>query len=99
MRVGRAVDLHAHHAYNAGMKQYTLRKIPPALDRALRRTAREQHKSLNQVAVETLERAMGVAEEPRKRRDLSDLVGTWKDDPRIAEALEDQRRIDPEAWK
>jgi len=37
-------------------------------------------------------------EEPRKRRDLSDLVATWKDDPDTAAALEDQRRIDPEPW-
>jgi plasmid stability protein len=80
------------------MKQYTLRNVPADVDRALRRTAREQGKSLNQVAIETLGRAVGVAE-PRKRRDLSDLVGTWLDDPETAAALEDQRRIDPESWR
>jgi HicB family len=81
------------------MKQYTLRRIPPKLDQALRRAARDQGKSLNQVAVETLEHAMGVAEGSRKRRDLSDLLGTWKHDPEVAAALEDQRRIDREAWR
>jgi hypothetical protein len=81
------------------MRQYTLRRIPPALDQALRRTARDQGKSLNQVAVETLERAMGVAEGSRKRRDLSDLLGACEHDPQVAAALEDQRRIDPEAWR
>ena len=80
------------------MKQYTLRNVPAGVDRALRETAREQGKSLNQVALETLERAVGVAE-PRRRRDLSDLVGTWKDDPETAAALEDQRRIDPGSWR
>lgn len=86
-------------AYDAGMRQYTLRKIPTELDQALRRAAREQGKSLNQVAVETLQRAMGVVEPPSKRRDLSDLVGTWQDDPQITAALADQRRIDPEIWE
>lgn len=80
------------------MKQYTLRNVPADVDRALRRAAHEQGKSLNQVAIETLERAVGVAE-PRKRRDLSDLVGTWHDDPETTAALEDQRRIDPELWR
>lgn len=98
---GRAptpLDMQARSAYSAGMKQYTLRNVPADVDRALRRTAREQGKSLNQVAIETLGRAVGVAE-PRKRRDLSDLVGTWLDDPETAAALEDQRRIDPESWR
>lgn len=80
------------------MKQYTLRNVPTDVDRALRRTAREEGKSLNRVALESLGRAVGIAE-PRKRRDLSDLVGTWIADPETAAALEDQRRIDPEAWR
>ncbi len=84
----------------AGMMQYTLRKIPADLDRALREAAREQHKSLNQVAVEAMQRAIGVAEEkPIKRRDLTDIVGTWTADPVIDAALEDQRRVDPESWE
>ena len=90
--------MQAKFAYSAGMRQYTLRNVPADVDSALRRTAREQGKSLNQVAIETLGRAVGVAE-PRKRRDLSDLVGTWLDDPETAAALEDQRRIDPESWR
>ena len=81
-------------------RQYTLRKIPDDLDRALREEARKQHKSLNQVAVEALQRAVGVAgEEPIKRRDLADVVGSWVADPVIDAALEDQRRIDPELWE
>ncbi len=80
--------------------QYTLRKIPADLDRALREEAKQQHKSLNQVAIETLQRAVGVAEEePVKRRDLTDVVGSWAADPLIDAALEDQRRIDPESWE
>ncbi len=40
--------------------------------------------------------AAGGRPEPRKRRDLADVVGTWRDDPETPEALDDQRRIDPE---
>lgn len=80
------------------MIQYTLRHIPADVDRALRRAAREAGKSLNQMAVEMLQRALGVAEKPRRRRDLSDLAGTWEEDRETMAALEDQRRIDAEDW-
>ncbi len=79
--------------------QYTLRNIPADLDQALRQAAHKQRKSLNQVAVEALRRSTGTAEGPRQRRDLADIAGTWVEDPRIDEALEDQRRIDPEMWE
>jgi len=80
--------------------QYTLRNIPPALDAALRRKAREEGRSLNQVAVEALMRALGLGgEEPVRHRDLADVAGTWDADPAVDDALEDQRRIDPELWR
>ena len=74
--------------------QYTLRNISSEVNRLLRKSAREQHKSLNRVAVEALERAVGVGE-PRKRRDLSRWLGSWEEDPQFDEALQDQRRIGP----
>ncbi len=79
--------------------QYTLRHVPSDLDQALRQVAHDQRKSLNQVAVEALQRAIGLSEKPLKRRDLTDITGTWEEDPQIEEALEDQRRIDPEMWE
>lgn len=78
--------------------QYTLRNVPRHVDRALRETAREQHKSLNQVAIEVLARGLGLAGEPVKQRDLSDVAGSWVHDPEIEKALAEQRRIDPELW-
>ena len=78
--------------------QHTLRNIPSDLDQVLREAAHDQRKSLNQVAVEALQRAGGLTEKRSKRRDLADIVGTWKDDPRFDAALADQRRIDPEMW-
>ena len=80
------------------MIQYTLRHIPADVDRALRRAAREAGQSLNQMAVEILQRALGGGDGPHRRRDLSDLTGTWEEDRETIAALEDQRRIDPEDW-
>ena len=36
---------------------------------------------------------------PTQYRDLSDIAGTWVEDPEIDEALADQRRIDPKLWQ
>ncbi|MEX2213114.1 MAG: hypothetical protein WD768_03235 [Phycisphaeraceae bacterium] len=79
--------------------QYTIRNVPRQIDRALRRKAKAEGKSLNAVAIEALEAALGVSGEPIKRRDLSFMAGTWDNDPKVEEALADQRRIDPEMWK
>lgn len=79
--------------------QYTLRKIPPGLDRALRRRAREERKSLNDTAIEALRRGIGEAAEPVLHRSLRDLAGTWMDDPEFDSAIADQDQIDLHLWK
>ncbi len=76
--------------------QYTLRNIPDALDRALRRRAKEQGRSLNEVALDALARGAGVAEDAVR---LRDLAGTWEDDAHTYAALRDQRRVDEELWR
>ncbi|NJL27911.1 MAG: DUF1491 family protein [Thermoanaerobaculia bacterium] len=79
--------------------QYTLRNVPLDLDQALRRRAEEDHKSLNETAIEALRRAFGLAGKKVKQRDLSDLVGTWVSDPEVDAALAEQRKIDPDLWR
>lgn len=79
--------------------QYTLRKIPEALDHALRERARTEHKSINQIALEALVRAMGLGESAMRCRDLADLAGTWQEDPDFDRAIADQHRIDDAMWK
>ncbi|MBY0495978.1 MAG: hypothetical protein K2Y23_17355 [Cyanobacteria bacterium] len=79
--------------------QYTIRGIPPEVDQALRKRARSTGKSLNETALEALADGAGVAGTSRKRRDLSDIVGTWVPDPEFEEALADQRRIDEDLWR
>ena len=79
--------------------QYTLRNIPPQLDEQIRLKAREQNKSLNEVAVDALMKAFGLSEEPTQYRDLSDIAGTWQNDDDIERALQEQRSIDSELWQ
>jgi plasmid stability protein len=79
--------------------QYTLRNVPEAVDSALRRRAREEGRSLNEVAVEALTQGIGLGPKRLRRRDLSALAGTWRPDKQLLRALADQDRIDPELWK
>jgi len=79
--------------------QYTLRNIPAAVDRILRRRASEQGVSLNTVALEALARGVGAAEEPVRLRTLLDLAGAWEEDAEFDAALCDQRAVDEELWR
>jgi len=79
--------------------QYTLRNIPKILDEDLRRRAKEEHKSLNRVAIEALMRALGLTDDtPLPQRDLGDVSGSWKRDAQTDRALEEQRSVDAELW-
>jgi hypothetical protein len=49
--------------------QYTLRKVSNTLDTVLRRWAREQGKSLNEVALEALARGAGLTGRTVRQRD------------------------------
>jgi plasmid stability protein len=79
--------------------QYTIRNIPPHVDEAIRRRARTEGRSINDIAVEALERGMGVADGRVVYRSLSGIEGTWVDDPEVESALAEQDRVDPEAWE
>jgi plasmid stability protein len=78
--------------------QYTIRNIPPELDRALKARAKRLGKSVNQVAVELL--AQGVGQTVRKRS-LRDMPGAWsaQEAAELDRFLEEHRRIDSELWK
>lgn len=88
----------AYSAYNICM-QYTIRNVPELLDETLRRSAREQGKSLNEVAIEALARGAGLSERRFRQRDLSDIAGSWLKDPAFDAALAAQDTIDAELWR
>jgi plasmid stability protein len=79
--------------------QYTIRAVPASIDRALRRRARRESKSLNAVAVEALARGLELEAKPVEHADLDALVGTWQEDPAFDRAVADFERIDPAARK
>lgn len=79
--------------------QYTIRNVPDYLDAALRSAAREQGKSLNEVMLDALVRGAGLGNVPSRRRDVSDVVGTWVDDPAFDAAVAEQDTIDEAMWR
>ncbi len=79
-------------------KQYTIRMVPAAIDRALRRRAKEETKSLNTVAIEALARGLEIDGKPREHTDLDALIGSWQEDPAFQRAVADFERVDEEAW-
>lgn len=89
---------YACNAYNQCM-QYTLRKVPKIVDDALRQRAREQRKSLNEVALQALAHGAGIGDRPMRYRDVSDIAGTWVEDPAFDDAIADQDRVDEAMWK
>jgi hypothetical protein len=80
--------------------QYTVRSVPIPVDQALRRRARTEHKSLNEVLRDALIRAAGGADFPeRVYTDLDSLAGAWVDVPGFDEAIEAQDRVDEALWR
>jgi plasmid stability protein len=79
--------------------QMTLRNIPEKANRKLRDVARREGKSLNRVALEALERGLGIADEQVEYHDLDDLAGTWVEDPEFDRVIGEMDRVDPELWK
>lgn len=77
----------------------TLEDIPAELDALLRQRAAAEGKSVNQIAVDALRAALTTSEPVGKRVDLSDIAGTWIEDPEVDAALRDQDRVDPELWR
>jgi hypothetical protein len=79
--------------------QYTLRNIPRNLDRALRSKAKAEGKSLNQAALEAIQRGLGLEHEKRVVRDLDWFLGTAELEPEVLRALAEQDVVNPDDWK
>jgi hypothetical protein len=79
--------------------QYTIRNIPVEVDRRLRDSAHQLHRSLNQALVDLLSRAAGVTEPTTPYRDLDAFFGSWTQDSQVDQALAEQRKIDRKLWK
>lgn len=73
--------------------RYAIRGIPPEVDRVLRERAKRSRKSINQTVIEELTVSMLGR---KKISDFSEFVGCWQPDTAFDEALEAQRRINPD---
>jgi hypothetical protein len=80
-------------------RQYTIRGVPNIVDRALRRKARSERKSLNEVAVEALHRHAGLDKTTEVFADLDGLIGSWENDPAFDRALAEQDLVDEKLWR
>ncbi len=69
------------------------------MDRALREKCRREHRSLNDVVIETLRSSVLPPGELPERHDLDDLAGTWVEVPEFDQVIEEQSRVDEEAWR
>jgi hypothetical protein len=72
--------------------------VPEDLDAALRKEAKREDLSLNQVVLRKLSQAVGKTL-PCKKRDLSFSRDGWNSDSDFKAALAEQRQIDPDLWK
>jgi plasmid stability protein len=81
------------------MKQYTIRKIPDYLDKAVRERAKKTNASINSILVEALKKGLSVHEEAPVYNDMDDLAGTWVQDPETDAVLEEFDKIDQDMWK
>ena len=79
--------------------QYTIRNIPPEVDRVLRRSARDSSKTFNQVALEAL--VAGTGQRLAPKRDLGEVVGslTKREAEQQDEEIRRQHQIDQGLWR
>jgi hypothetical protein len=88
----------------------TIHDIPIELHQALALRAAADQSSVAKALVEAAAQQLGIAlppspeqsessGAPKKYRDLSDIAGTWIEDPEFDAILAEQRQIDPELWQ
>ncbi len=81
--------------------QYTVRDVPTATDRRLREIASTQDISLNQAALQALERGLGQEGSHVKFRSLRGLISPKNETDRADwdKTLAAMDQVNPEDWK
>jgi hypothetical protein len=82
------------------MSQITLRQLPDNLERQIRRLADENNTSINKTIIRLLHRALGLTPGEDKKRDLSEIAGSWSagEVREFEENLRIFEKIDEEIW-
>ena len=85
------------------MATITLRKLPPEIEREIRKQAKEKGISVNKAVIGLLEKQVDSKQKGRKNKhhDLDHLFGSWtkRQSEGFDKALAEQREIDPELWR
>ena len=81
--------------------QYTIRNIPPAVDRVIRKRSKQSGKSFNQTVVELLSMQTFGTAKPPGDDNFDWLFGAGKDSlgSEFDEAIKDLSKPDPKLWK
>ncbi len=75
--------------------QYTIRNIPKPVDAALRRKAKAEGRSLNELVIEAIEQQL-QAPRPKVFHDLDFLIGSGPLEPEVLAAIEESDRVHPD---
>ena len=86
------------------MKAVTIRGGDSELAEKLKKTAKEQGKSVNQLTIELIQESLGLKKKKQfsnEYSDLDELFGRWseKEFKAIEEKVGKERHIDPEIWQ
>ena len=90
-----------HESWRHKVSQITLRQIPESLDKQLRSLAGKNKTSLNKTILSLLMKNLGISINTDKKRNLTDLHGTWTEDQynEFKKNTEHFNNIDPEIWE
>jgi hypothetical protein len=79
--------------------QYTIRNIPPAVDRVIRKRSKQSSKSFNQTVVDLLTLQTFGTTKPPADDNFDWLFGANTLDEPFDEAIKDLSRIDEKLWQ
>ena len=86
------------------MGAITLRGLEPSLAEKLKRAAKKQGKSINQMVKDTLKQHLGMSKDKKftlVHHDLDHLFGRWSVEKfkRIQRKIDSERKTDEELWR
>jgi plasmid stability protein len=86
------------------MGAITLRGLEPSLTEKLKRAAKKQGKSINQMVKDTLKQHLGMSKDKKftlVHHDLDHLFGRWSEEEfkRIQKKIDFERKTDEELWR
>lgn len=96
-----ALDCYVYAAYNVCMQkiQYTIRNIPPQVDKAIRKRATRSGKSFNQTVVDLLSLQVLGSTEPSADNNFDWLFDKKSLDNDFDEAVEKLSQVDEKLWR